>query len=75
MEISMSNIDKFNELMAGASDAGRSQYEAAVSGMESAAQIGDAALKRNTAAVDQAAEHRKIMALQFARANALRCMR
>jgi hypothetical protein len=69
----MSNqIDKFQDMAASASDAGRTQYEAIVSGMESSQAIGDAALERHLKALEQEFDHRRLIAQQYARAKALR---
>lgn len=65
-------IDQFRDMAAGASDEGRTQFEAAITGMESNAAMGDAALERHLKALEQEFDHRRLIAAQYARAKALR---
>ena len=65
-------IDQFRDMAAGASDAGRTQFDAAIAGMESSQAIGDAALERHLKALEQEFDHRRLIAAQYARAKALR---
>lgn len=65
-------IDKFQDMAAGASDEGRTQFDAIISGMESSQAIGDAALERHLKALEQQFDHRRLIAAQYARAKALR---
>lgn len=65
-------IDQFRDMAEGSSDAGRTQYEAIVAGMESSQAMGDAALERHLKALEQQFDHRRLIAAQYARAKALR---
>lgn len=68
-------IDQFRDLAENASDEGRAQYEAAINGMERSAQMGEEAMQRRIKALEEEFDHRRLIALQYARVKALRGMR
>lgn len=67
----MSNIERFQELMAGASEEGRAQYQAAIDGMRNNQEMGAAAAQEHATTLEHEAKRRQEIAKALAHQRAL----